>query len=66
MKQKINYELAANFSRASETWADNFHSFRINLLPAILLSNDRTFIGIEIEWLRWRFLFGLWKNRNVI
>ena len=61
MKQKRNYEFAANFSRATEMWADNLHSFRINLLPAILLSNDRAFIGIEIEWLRWRFLFGIWK-----
>ncbi len=61
MKQKRNYEFAANFSRATEMWADNLHSFRINLLPAILLSNDRMFVGIEIEWLRWRFLFGLWK-----
>ena len=61
MKQKHNYELAANLSRATETWADNLHSFRINLLPAIFLSNDRTFVGIEIEWLRWLFLFGIWK-----
>lgn len=61
MKRKRNYELAANFSRATEMWADNLHSFRISLLPAILLSNDRTFVGIEIEWLRWRFLFGIWK-----
>ena len=59
MKRK--YELAANFSRVTETWTDNIHSFRIILLPAVLLSNDRTFIGIEIEWLRWQFLFGLWK-----
>lgn len=61
MKQKRNYELAVNLSRATEMWADNLHSFRINLLPAILLSNDRMFVGIEIEWLRWRFLLGIWK-----
>lgn len=61
MKQKRNYEFAANCGRATEMWADNLHSFRINLLPAILLSNDRSFVGIEIEWLRWRFLFGIWK-----